>query len=82
MLWAMGRYRADRQVVLPAIRGGVALWESDGISSPETTVIQTPLGEDIEDIEMADEEYESEEEEMVPPKPTRSGRSAPRQKLK
>lgn len=57
-------------MVLPAIRSGVALWESDGGSSPGTTVVQTPEGDDIDE----GDEYESEEEEKMPAKPTRSGR--------
>jgi hypothetical protein len=66
---------------LPSIKAGKALWESDGGSSPGSTVVQTPEGDDM-DLDEG-EEYESEEEEeevYKPARSTKSGRVAPRRK--
>ena len=58
---------------MPALKAGKALWvdDSDGGSSPESFVVQTPEADENE--EMGDGmEYESEEEEAMPKTTTRN----------
>jgi hypothetical protein len=58
------------KIVYPALKAGQPMWlDENAMSSPESYVVQTPEAD--EDDEMDGEEYESEEEEFLPPTSTR-----------
>jgi hypothetical protein len=55
------------KIVYPALKAGQPMWldENAAMSSPESYVVQTPEAD--EDDESNGEDFESEEEEFLPP---------------